>query len=134
MIIKLQYRVYLLKFYINYVICKSIKINNLNSKNFMFYINYVICKFYWWGKRGITNESFILTTWYVNDKLIEYLTKSSYGFILTTWYVNYYTLESHCILIYCFILTTWYVNSWGGYWCWNDDKSFILTTWYVNVI
>ena len=31
---------------------------------------------------------FILTTWYVNDAMVEFALTENKSFILTTWYVN----------------------------------------------
>ena len=54
-----------------------------------FYINYVVCK---WRKQIINitryNNSFILTMWYVNNRVLQSPTKKLNCFILTMWYVN----------------------------------------------
>ena len=54
------------------------------------------------------------------------------SFILTMWYVNERIKKAKNGETTSFILTMWYVNR-GLPWLWDSNhSSFILTMWYVN--
>ena len=58
----------------------------------------------------IVGISFILTMWYVNERIKKAKNGETTSFILTMWYVNIFEFLKAWYLNNCFILTMWYVN------------------------
>ncbi|VHS75113.1 Uncharacterised protein [Clostridioides difficile] len=59
----------------------------------------------------IYSTSFILTKWYVNERVGNPSSLKLIRFILTKWYVNSIINPTFIVIsASCFILTKWYVN------------------------